>query len=45
MKWCRRILEAVDRQPPEQSRFDHATSVGNIRWDAFIAECGVEAAG
>ena len=41
MRWCRRKLETLIQHPPQWSTMDHIGSGGNLRWDAFIAECGV----
>jgi hypothetical protein len=41
MAWCRRKLEEITRNPPEQTKLDSEVSTGTRQWDAFIAECGV----
>ena len=41
MAWCRSKLQATVDVPPEPRRFDSELSIGNFRWSAFAAECGV----
>jgi hypothetical protein len=41
MTWCRETVETIAHQPPPWSTLDHPVSVGNLHWDAFLAECGV----
>jgi hypothetical protein len=41
LEWCRSKLEKIHNAPPSTSLFDADTAVGNNKWDAFSAECGV----
>lgn len=41
LNWCLDKLAAVVRQPPERMRFDSELTIGDNKWDAFAAECGV----
>lgn len=42
MAWCRSKLQATVDDPPAPHRYDSELSVGNLRWTAFAAECGVQ---
>ena len=42
MEWCRAKLQATVDNPPAPHRFESELSVGNVQWDAFAAECGIQ---
>ena len=41
MAWCRQKLQATIDNPPAPRWFDSELSIGNERWDCFVAECGI----